>query len=885
MTVSDAASGFSPADSWAAFPPEELLAGVFDVSLTGLLLLRPLPAAGPPEAVADFAYAYVNPAAQRILGLPAQPTRTLLEVFPDAGAAGVLGFYRQALASPAPLHLDVHYQRHGLDSYYRLAARRVGPGLLVSLTDTDAQPRTAAEQVLRDSRAREQHAHAEADMQRNRLHQLLMEAPALIATYRGPEHVFEFVNAQHQALLAGRALLGRPLREALPELVHQPIYALLRAAYRTGELQSATELPVLLGPDNAPALSQNHYNVFFQPTRDAAGQVDGVLGFAYEVTAQVQARRQIEEKEQELRALNMLLGVANEELASVNEGLRRNNATLQHTQQALRQLNQDLEARVQQRTHEADAARAEAERQRARLERFFMQAPAAICVLDGPALVYELVNPGYQRLFPGRELLGRPLAEAMPEFARQPIWHILQRVYQSGEPHEGRETLVQAARQAGGPVEDRHFTFIYQPRHDAAGLIDGVLVFAYEVTALVQARRRVEQSEMEFRLLSDAIPHLVWTATPAGSVDYCNEQWCAYTGGTVADALYDGWTRYYHPHDLPQLQQHWAGSLHAGQPYQVEARLRRHDGSYRWFMVRALALRDEHGQITRWFGTGTDVHEQKGLAEALRLASRKLATTNRELRVANDETQAINQELALTNRQLTRINQDLDNFVYTASHDLRQPVYNLAGVFQELKRTATFHDPEAPQLMQMFEAALGQIHNTIQGLSEVVQAERRNAQDAVEPVALLPLTQDVIRSMHEQASATGAAFRLDFAAVPALRFARLNLQSILYNLLSNALKYRHPDRAPAVRVATELTAAGAPVLLVQDNGLGLDVPRFGPDLFQLFRRFHDHVSGSGLGLYLVNRIVQQAGGRIEVESVVGAGTTFRIVLPAAAVAQ
>ncbi|GAB3836010.1 PAS domain-containing protein [Hymenobacter jeollabukensis] len=882
MTVSDAASGFSPADTWAAFPPEELLAGVFDVSLTGLLLLRPLPEAAPPEAVADFAYAYVNPAAQRILALPAQPARTLLEVFPDAVASGVLGFYREALASPTPLHLDVRYQRHGLDSYYRLAARRVGPGLLVSLTDTDAQPRTATEQVLRDSRAREQHARAEAEIQRNRLHQLLLEAPALIATYHGPEHVFGFVNAQHQALLAGRVLLGRPLREALPELAQQPIYALLEAAYHSGELQSASEMPVKVGHDNAQVLSQNYYNVFFQPTRDAAGQVDGVLGFAYEVTAQVQARRQIEEKEQELRALNMLLGAANEELATVNEGLRHNNAALQHAQQALRQLNQELEARVQQRTYEADAARAEAERQRARLERFFMQAPAAICVLDGPELVYELVNPGYQRLFPDRALLGRPLAEAMPEFARQPIWLILQRVYQSGEPYEGRETLVQAARQAGGPVEDRYFTFIYQPRHDAAGLIDGVLVFAYEVTALVQARRRVEQSELEFRLLSDAIPHLVWTATPAGAVDYCNEQWCAYTGGAVAEALYDGWSRYFHPQDLPRMQQHWASSLHSGQPYQVEARLRRHDGQYRWFLARALALRDEHGQITRWFGTATDMHQQKGLAEALQLASRKLATTNRELRAANDETQTINQELAQANRQLTRINQDLDNFVYTASHDLRQPVYNLAGVFQELKRTATFHDPEAPQLMQMFEGALGQIHNTIQGLSEVVQVERRNAQDATEPVALLPLAQEVIQSMHEQATATGAAFRLDFAAVPALRFARLNLQSIFYNLLSNALKYRHPDRAPVVRVRTTRTDEGAPVLLVQDNGLGLDVARYGPDLFQLFRRFHDHVGGSGLGLYLVNRIVQQAGGRIEVDSVVGEGTTFRILLPAAA---
>ncbi|MCC3160644.1 PAS domain-containing protein [Hymenobacter sp. 15J16-1T3B] len=883
MTVSDAASEFSPAEEWAAFPPEELLAGVFDVSLAGLLLLRPLAAPGAAGPVTDFAYAYLNPAAQRILALPARPAGTLLQVFPGAAPAGVFDFYCQALASPTPLHFAVLFQRQGLDNYYRLAARRVGPGLLVSLTDTAAEPRTAVEQVLRDSQAREQDARAEAETMRNRLYRLLMEAPALVAMYRGPEHVFEFVNAEHGALAGRRPLLGRSVREALPELAGQPVLELLEATYRTGEPHAATETLVQLaqGPTGEP--TRNYYNLIYQPTRDAAGHPDGVLGFAYDVTAQVQARQLLEEKEQELRALNMLLRAANEELAEVNEGLRRNNAALQQAEQELRQLNQELEQRVAQRTHETEAARAEAEQQRARLERFFMQAPAAICVLDGPALVYELVNPGYQRLFPDRQLLGRPLAEAMPEFVQQPIWQILQRVYQTGTPHEGREMLVQAARQPDGPVEDRYFTFIYQPRHDADGRIDGVLVFAYEVTAQVQARRRVEQSERELRLLSDAIPHLVWTATPTGAVEYCNEQWCAYTGGSVAQGLYDGWTDYFHPLDLPRVRQQWAASLHSGQPYQVEARLRRHDGRYRWFLMRALALRDEQGQITRWFGTSTDVHQQKGLAEALRLASRKLAATNRELRAANGETQAINQELALTNRQLTRINQDLDNFVYTASHDLRQPVYNLAGVFQELKRTATFHDPEAPQLMQMFEAALGQIHNTIQGLSEVVQVERRTAEDATEPVALLPLAQDVIRSMHEQATAAGASFRLEFDAVPALRCSRLNLQSILYNLLSNALKYRHPDRAPVVLVRTELVG-NEPVLLVQDNGLGIDLARFGADLFQLFRRFHDHVGGSGLGLYLVNRIVQQAGGRVAVDSAVGVGTAFRITLPAGAAA-
>jgi PAS domain S-box-containing protein len=889
VPASDAPFPLLPPEAQALFPPEELLAGLFDVTSEGLLLLQPVFDAARPGQLLDLVIVQHNAAAQRMLRLPEQPTLTLCQALPHAAEAGVLDFYQRAFASTTPQHLRLNYQHDGLDNFYRLTARRVGQGLLVSLTDTADHSRSEVEQALRASQAREQAARADAEAQRNRLHRLLMEAPALITLFQGPEHVFELVNPGYQALVGPRPLLGRPIREAMPELAGQPIFDLLDEVYRSGEPFVATEMLVQLDHANSGELGQNYYNFIYQPTRDAAGAIDGILVFAYEVTVQVRARRLIEEKEQELWVLNAQLAVANEELAAfnqemaaTNEELRLNNDKLHRTQAAMQALNQELEVRVAERTREAEAARTEAERQRARLERFFMQAPAAICVLDGPEHVFELVNPGYQALFPGRALRGRPLAEALPELTQQSIWPVLQQVYATGEPYEGREVLVRAARHPDEPAEDRYFNFVYQARHDAAGAIDGVLVFAHEVSGQVLARRRVEQSEREFRLLSDAIPHLVWTATPAGLVDYFNEQWFAFTGSTPALSYGEAWASYFHPKDLPLLLQHWVAALQTGQPYQVQARLRRADGAYRWVLVRALALRDEQGRITRWFGTDTDIHEQKELAEALQLASRKLATTNKELRTANEQSQASNEELAQANRQLIRTNQALDSFVYTASHDLRQPVYNLAGVFEELKRTATFHDPEAPQLLRMFEAALGQILGTIQGLSEVVQVERRHGRQAPEPVELLPLAQEVIQSMHGQATVAGAAFRLDFAAVPVLRFARLSLQSLLYNLLSNALKYAHPDRPPRVRVASERAPDGSPVLLVQDNGLGLDVDRYGTDLFQMFRRFHDHVGGSGLGLYLVNRIVQQAGGRIEVDSTVGEGTTFRILLPAEA---
>ena len=118
-----------------------------------------------------------------------------------------------------------------------------------------------------------------------------------------------------------------------------------------------------------------------------------------------------------------------------------------------------------------------------------MQAPSGICILDGPDLVFELINQPYQQLFPGRALLGKPLLEAVPEIRDQPILTILQDVYSTGKTFEGRELLIPLARTPDGPVEDRYFDFIYQARQDEKGSIDGIMVFVNEVTDSVLAKQ------------------------------------------------------------------------------------------------------------------------------------------------------------------------------------------------------------------------------------------------------------------------------------------------------------------------------------------------------------------------------------------------------------
>ncbi|GGG57482.1 PAS domain-containing sensor histidine kinase [Hymenobacter glacieicola] len=326
---------------------------------------------------------------------------------------------------------------------------------------------------------------------------------------------------------------------------------------------------------------------------------------------------------------------------------------------------------------------------------------------------------------------------------------------------------------------------------------------------------------------------------------------------------------HYETHCVPLL-------LVRGQVRELSYSLRRKNGTTLPVLMNAQLVRDSNEQPLVVRVTLFDITERRKYEQEL-LRAKAQAEEQRE------QLARVNEQLTSKNEQLTRINSDLDNFVYTASHDLKQPIENMAGLFQELRRTVTFHDPEAAEMVSMFTQALQQILTTIKGLTEVVQLQRQLEQVPLEVVALQPFTEEIIGSL-QQVNGQNAAFTLDFAAAPTVCMARPGLHSMLYNLLSNGLKYAEPGRPPHIRVSTT-AADDATILSVQDNGRGIDLSRHGRQLFQLFRRFHPEVVGSGMGLYLVNRLAHQAGGRVEVDSTVGQGTTFRVYLPRHAASQ
>ncbi|MBG9377497.1 PAS domain-containing protein [Panacibacter sp. DH6] len=157
-----------------------------------------------------------------------------------------------------------------------------------------------------------------------------------------------------------------------------------------------------------------------------------------------------------------------------------------------------------------ELSKLETENQRDRLTRFFMEAPAGICILGGPDLVFELINPNYQMLLPGRDLLGKPIFTALPELADQPIATIIKDVYEKDQTFEGRELKVPLAGPTG-ELENRYFNFIYQPRHNEKKQVDGIMVFVHEVTGFVEVKHSLQESEHKFRSIVEqsSIPIMV----------------------------------------------------------------------------------------------------------------------------------------------------------------------------------------------------------------------------------------------------------------------------------------------------------------------------------------------------------------------------------------
>ena len=774
----------------------------------------------------------------------------------------------------------------------------------------------------------------QAEAERARLSSLLMAAPAAIAMTQGPEHVYVLSNPINNAWIGHREVLGKPFREAFPEVAFDGFLALLDRVYRTGEPFSTPEMPLrLTQPDGS--VHELFINFVYQPTRDAKGSIDGIAGFAFDVTALVLARRKMEALAEELRAgesrLRTLVesniigilfwdiegrvrgandaflrsvGYTREELdagrmdwrqltppewraqdeALVRELLetgkhppaekeyfRKDGSRLplivastffpgsrhegvgfvlditarKHAEAALRQ----SEARAQE-------AAAVAVRNRAQLEATFQSMSDGVVVFDMEGRVV-FVNEAEARIcgYPSAEDMKRDLQYFAQAFElthpdRQPLpveqWPVsrvlrgetlLEWELRGWRKDTGQEWFFS---HSGAPVRDEHGKQVL------------ALTITRDITESKKAEERLRDSELQFRTLADAIPQLAWIAEVDGAIHWFNRRWYEYTGTSPEDMAVEGgwgWRKVLDPAELPRVQAGFEAALASGEPWEDLFPLRRHDGEFRWHLSRAMPLRNAEGRIVRWFGTNTDVEDQRRQAVDLRKAIE------------------------------TR-----DIFLAVASHELKTPLTSLslrlAQVQREVRDAVAGGQPRARELrnLELAETQLRRLAVLVDGLLDVTRISRDRLSLVLGDVDVVAVVRAMVQGMAPQAERVGSPLHVEAPAHAWCRLDRVRLGQVVTNLLSNAIKF---GAGQPIRVALA-TDGKAVRLTVSDQGIGIP-PESLERIFERFERgvSERHYGGLGLGLYITRELVEAMGGTVKAQSAPGQGATFTVELPAA----
>jgi PAS domain S-box-containing protein len=371
--------------------------------------------------------------------------------------------------------------------------------------------------------------------------------------------------------------------------------------------------------------------------------------------------------------------------------------------------------------------------------------------------------------------------------------------------------------------------------------------------AVKEANRSLEQkaaertsalaeSEARQRILTDAIPQIVWFIDAKGRAQYLNHAWFAFSGRTLEQSLGYGWLEALHPDDIDSVRDAWQAAGSHGAQFEGRCRIRAANGQYGSFIYAARPVRNDEGAITHWVGVHTDVTELERAQNALRQS-----------------------------------NAELEAFSYTVSHDLQAPLRTINGYSQILI------EDYADQLDEGATKTLGRITRAAAKMSVMIDellALARVSRIKIQPteIDVTTIARDIVTELQASEVTRQVEWRMQegVAATGDLRLVRTALE----NLLSNAWKFTSKRDNAVIEVGCTRNAEGEIVLHVKDNGAGFDMAYAGK-LFGVFQRLHSEAEfeGVGIGLATVRRIVQRHGGRIWAESKVGEGTILYFTLP------
>ncbi len=528
------------------------------------------------------------------------------------------------------------------------------------------------------------------------------------------------------------------------------------------------------------------------------------------------------------------------------EELQREIEARKEAEKALREANEVLEQRVQERVAQLDKANAELKERDARWRRFVSSNIVGVGLADADGSWLE-VNGELLRMLKCTE------EEWQEEGLR---WYDMTPPEYRPRDVEGIET---ADKEGACLPYDKEYiakdgtrvpiTLGYTPVEDRPGQY---ICFVLDQSRLKQMELALKQSQAEFFQLADAIPQMAWMTRADGYVDWFNHRWYQYTGLSQEDCLGWSWTQCINADDLPKVQAAWEKSIKTGERVDIVAPIRGADGTVRPFLTRALPLKDENGEIVRWFGTNTDISEQQQIQEELRTVAAQLSDADRKK----------------------------DEFLATLAHELRNPLAPIRMGLELMKMAGD--DPELlDETRDTMERQTKQLISLVDDLLDVSRVTRGKLNLRKADVKISDVIKSAVETSKPLIEDSDHQFETAIGKDITIHADPNRLAQVVSNLLNNAAKYT-PDGGK-INLSVDQPSSDQVAIHVRDTGIGIPADMM-ESIFTMFtqvdRSMERRFAGLGIGLTLVKSLVEMHGGSVSVKSEgQGKGSEFTVTLP------
>jgi PAS domain S-box-containing protein len=522
-----------------------------------------------------------------------------------------------------------------------------------------------------------------------------------------------------------------------------------------------------------------------------------------------------------------------------------------------------------------------------RLRQLFDRSPGFMAVARGPDHVFEMANESYLRLVGRRDLVGKPVREAVPEIEGQGLVELLDQVYRSGEPFVGQSAPVSLQRDPDGPREERLLDFVFQPILDAQGAVTGIIADGYDVTERVMAERALRESEERFRLIADSAPVPMWVTRLDRTRSFVNRAYVEFLGISYDEAVNFDWRTVLHPEDAPRVLAESVAGEASLERFELVARYKSR-GEWRWLRSTSQPRWGPKGEHAGFIGAAHDITELKRGEAALREVNetleRRVAERTADLSEALNRLQAevgerLRAEEALRQAQKMEAVGQLTGGI---AHDFNNLLTPIMGGLELIAARV-----EDTRLRRIAETGLDSARRGAKLTGQLLAFSR------IQRISMAPVdVNDVIERMQTLLRhAIGRAVALETRLDPEAGYGRCDanqLENAILNLAINARDAMPDGGKLTITTSREALSAGPGAepgdyvrVSVSDTGEGMP-PEVLARATEPFYSTKPLGKGTGLGLAQVYGIVQQSGGTLRIESEAGQGTEVQLFLPVAA---